>query len=644
MEPPADRLDEPLVGVTALDLAPGFPVNSAMIAGTREGNVLISSTGGASWSWGTKGLPADATVTDLTFGDGEIAAIVDYSAAYRSSDGGESWQPIPGLETEVTQLAYSPAYRQDGIVFAAGGGALLRSSDRGATWATVLPPNNCPINVALSPDLGVDRAPGIALAPRCNEIVISTDGGVSWQLVTRQGPEPGVGNLSNLKTAPDYLSTGRLLAQEDVQGLPLLSRDGGASWQRAFNPGDAPFLLGTIADVHFGPGTTLYATGRASLYDSHTSIWLSPNEGGTWSTIGLIPGYDRPALALGSDGTLWAGTGEGIFSYAGGAWRFVHPGGSRLQTIELAVEQGVALVNRPAGKYTTRVQLYEKPANAWQLAYEKNADRAPRRAFPVPNYPAERLILGLAQDYGGQIWVMTLRPDAPEPFQVVDAIPTGPGNSLAQYQVTYAGDYPASGRIELRHGSSGALYLSTDRGVTWSRPDPSEPGACERNPVSGFGTLWFGNAEVRNQLLCPLEEEQPYTGLAQPFEHGEMIRLASLAPPLDTTVYVLLPGWEGEPSWGTMPYYETDRPLPDPPAGLFSPDPLLKTAWLEGACCRPNARPAQETLGWGTAQAAGTTFARQQFEGGTMIWRQDRDEILVLISETTTDRFQAYGD
>jgi hypothetical protein len=641
MAPPAGQPDEPLVGVTALSLAPGFPADPAIVAGTRGSGVLLSSTGGRSWSWGTAGLPLDGTVSALTFGQGEIAAILDHSTAYRSRDGGATWQPIPGLENQVAQLAYSPAYAQDGIVFAVRGGALLRSADRGASWTSVLPPNNCPISVALSPAFDTDH---VALAPRCDQIVLSTDGGVSWQPVPREGPDLGVGNLSNLKTASDYPSSGRLLAQGDVQGLPLLSRDGGHSWEQAYNPQDAPFLLGNVGNAYFGDGTALYATGRTSLYDSQVSIWLSPDEGTTWFAIGLVPGYEQPPLRLGADGTLWAGTTEGIFSYSSGNWRLVHPGGNRLQVIDLALQQGVALVNQPAGKYTTRVQIYEKPAGAWQLFFQEIADMAPRRAFPAPDYPTERLILVLAQDYGGQIWVVTLRPDAAEPFHVVDTIPPGPGDSVAQYQVTYAADYAESGRIEVRQGYSGALYISTDRGVTWSRPDPAEPGACERTPVSGFGALWFGNAEVRNLLLCPLEDEKPYTGIVQPFQHGEMIRLASQTLPAEITIYALLPDWETGPSWGTMPYYDTNRPLPEPPAGFFSPDPLFKTAWLEGACCRPNAQPAEEALGWATAEATSTSFARQRFEGGTMIWRQDRDEILVLVSTATEDTYQVFPD
>jgi hypothetical protein len=641
MAPPAGQPDEPLVGATALDLAPGFPADPAIVAGTTGSGVLISSTGGQSWSWGTSGLPLEGTVNALTFGPGEIAAIVDHSTAYRSRDGGATWGPMPGLESDVAQVAYSPAYAQDGVVFAVRGGALLRSSDRGSTWGTVLPANNCPINIALSPAYGTDHT---ALAPRCDQIVLSTDGGMSWQSVPREGPNLGVGDLSNLKTSPDYPSSGRLLAQGDIQGLPLLSRDGGHSWERAYDPQDAPFLLGNVGNAYFGPGTTFYATGRTSLYDSQVSIWLSPNEGTTWFAIGLVPGYEGPPLRLATDGALWAATTEGIFRYVGGSWHFVHPGGSRLQVIDLALQQGVALVNRPAGKYTTRVQIYEKPAAAWQLDFEETANMAPRRAFPAPDYPADRLLLVLAQDYGGQIWVVSLRPDAPEPFQVVDAIPPGPGDSLPHYQVTYADDYPESGRIELRHGYSGALYISTDRGFTWSRPDPAEPGACERNPVSGFGALWFGDAEVRNLLLCPLEDEQPFPGIVQPFEHGEMIRLESETSPPEITIYALLPDWETGPSWGTMPYYETDRPLPEPPGGFFPPDPLLKTAWLEGACCRPNTQPAQEALGWATTEATSTSFARQRFEGGTMIWRQDRDEILVLFSTPTEDRYQVFPD
>jgi hypothetical protein len=93
-----------------------------------------------------------------------------------------------------------------------------------------------------------------------------------------------------------------------------------------------------------------------------------------------------------------------------------------------------------------------------------------------------------------------------------------------------------------------------------------------------------------------------------------------------------------------LPHYETVTPLPEHPAGFFPPDPRFHTAWVEGSCCHPNPLAIRDLLGWGTGEAAGVDIAMQRFEGGTMIWRSDRDEILVLERTAAGDRYTVYPD
>jgi hypothetical protein len=242
------------------------------------------------------------------------------------------------------------------------------------------------------------------------------------------------------------------------------------------------------------------------------------------------------------------------------------------------------------------------------------------------------------------IWVMALNPALAEPLVEIADIPAGSGDSVDRYRVDYAQDYATSGRIEIRHGSTGALYISTDRGQIWTRPDPAEPGACERNPVSGFGALWSGNDLIRGLLLCPLEDELPFQGTVQSFSHGELLRLDPINSLTHRQIFALVP-IEGEESvWGTLPHYETDVLPPDPPAGFVSPDPLFHTAWIDGQCCHPNPQPIRDLLGWGTSEAVTVEIAMQRFEGGTMIWRGDLDEILVLEQTDAGDRYTVYRD
>ncbi len=644
MPPPDGRPDAPLLGVTTLAVSPNYAAQPMLAAGTNGNGVLVSWIGGESWYWSTAGLPLTASVTSLVISSDEMTALVAPGAAYRSRDAGETWEPIPGLGEKVEQISYSPAYQNDGILFAVQRGALLRSADRGASWTTVLPSSGCPMNVALSPAFATDAT---AFAPRCDHVVRSSDGGLAWADVSNESGDLQVGDLMNLQVAPDYPESGRILAQGGVQGMPVLSDDGGRNWRRAYDHKKAPFVLGVLATVQFAPDSTLVAAGHKHLYDPRTSVWRSADDGQEWQVIARAAGLGGLVL---SSGAAWLGTPDGIFFDTGAGWRFLHPGGSQQSLVELPsvgpVEGGepvdVALARHGIDKYTTRIRLFEKPDGYWQLVFEHAANRSPRRAFPCPTYPEERLILLLGQDYGGGIWTMALRPETAETLTLLDDIPAGPGDSVDRYDVSYAEDYVASGRIELRHGHSGALYFSLDRGASWTRPDPAAPGGCQRSPVSGFGALWHENDAVRNRLLCPLEDEQPCIGTVQQFENGELLRLdPTPASPSGSQVLALLPTWE---AWGTLPAYEAEVAIPDTPAGFFPPAPALQVAWVNGECCYPLHQPVREVLGWATGEASDTHAARQRFEGGTMIWRGDRDEILVLEQTAEGARYTVYPD
>lgn len=634
MRPPPDQPDMPLVGVTAFAVHPRYPTFPYLAAGTQGNGVLVSQDGGNDWHWRTAGLPLDATITQLAFAPGELTAVTADGAAYRSRNGEQQWQPIAGLEGGVGQIAFSPSYEVDGTVFAIRDNALLRSADRGESWTVALASNGCPLNVAFSPTFPADRT---AFAPRCDHLVRSVDAGLSWVEVPLEGEGLEVGHFMNLQAVHN-----RLLAQGSTQGMPVYSTDGGRSWHAAYDPGQAPFTVGSLWDVvSLTPGGTTYAAGRSHMYDSVTTVWRSDDGGGNWYPVARTPGVGR--LVASTTQAVWLATPEGIFFDGGNGWLLQHPGGSQPELVGMPT-QGVALARRGVSKYTTQLRLFEQQDGQWQPVLEETTNKAPRRAFPSPNYPDERSILILGQDYGGSIWAMALRLQSGEPLAEIDDIPAGPGYSIDQYSVAYADDYTASGRVELRHGYSGALYISDDRGYTWTRPDPVQPGACQRNPVSGFGALWFGNADVRNRLLCPLDDEQLYSGTVQPFERGELLLLDPVMPSSYRQIYALIPDWAGESAWGTLPHYESAVTLPLPPSGLLAPDSVFHTAWVEGYCCRPNAVPAAEALGWATGAASSLDVALQHFEGGIMIWRGDRDEILVLEQAVERDFYSIWPD
>ncbi|MER3515273.1 MAG: hypothetical protein C4310_13500, partial [Chloroflexota bacterium] len=182
-----------------------------------------------------------------------------FTAAYRSRDGGATWEGYPGLSAPVSEIVYSPAYASDGTVFAVQGernsGRLLRSTNRGASWSEVLPLIACPLNLALSPAFASDRT---AFAPRCDHGVKSTDGGATWMDVPLESGDFAHGTLEmvHLQVLPGEPVGSHLLAQTFSQGLPRLSTDGGRNWVSPYDPVSVPFAYGVLQQVVISPEGT----------------------------------------------------------------------------------------------------------------------------------------------------------------------------------------------------------------------------------------------------------------------------------------------------------------------------------------------------------------------------------------------------
>jgi len=653
--PPPGRPEGPLLGLTALAVSPG----GRLVAGTSGNGVMVSDDSGASWRFYTAGLPAHGTVTAIVLAPdfdagGEAALLFEEPdaapAAYRSRDGGQTWEGYPGLNEPVYELVYSPAYPTDGIVFALQGeygrGRLLRSADRGASWSEVLPANGCPLNVALSPDASLFASDRTALAPRCDHVVKSTDGGLTWTDVPLESGDfsRDTARMSRLQVIPVEPAGSRLLAQIEGQNLPRLSDDGGRNWVKPYNEATLPFTYGSLRALLISPDyahdTSLYALGLGQLYATTSDLWRSTDGGRTWAGLAhtATPGCTvslQASAGFASDRRLWAATCEGLFRSddAGHSWRFVHPGGSQAwQPVGVARSAdgvGVAVSNQGGGRYVSRYLLFEDPGDGWRVTNIFSQNRTITAIFPSADFRHDRLILVVTTDYAGGVLAMALRLNE-EPRLAEMGLPYG--GAPQSYRVIYADDYATSGRISLYHGGSGALYRSTDRGRTWVHADPGEPGACLHTPVSGFGALWSANAEVRNRLMCATDDEWGFTGLAQSFEHGEMLRLIPLYPPGLTNrwVYALLPDATGGPA---LSYYAdfdvTPAPPPTPPPGLVAPDVTLLRAWQAPPACNLGPGPLRDLVGWATGPAHEVKFARQYFEGGGMIWRDDRHEIIV---------------
>jgi photosystem II stability/assembly factor-like uncharacterized protein len=106
--------------------------------------------------------------------------------AFRSADAGASWKTLPVGELE-NSAQIAPASDTVAVIEPSQLGALLRTTDGGATWATVYPSSNGAHAWAwlgftdASTGSGLQYASGSTSSAQPNEQLLrSTDGGAAW--------------------------------------------------------------------------------------------------------------------------------------------------------------------------------------------------------------------------------------------------------------------------------------------------------------------------------------------------------------------------------------------------------------------------------------------------------------------------------
>jgi photosystem II stability/assembly factor-like uncharacterized protein len=161
---------------------------------------------------------------------------------------------------------------------------------------------------AFSPDFEADRT---LFAGTWGGLFKSTDGGESWQRITRVyfGPP---GSITAVAVAPDYTDSGHVLAGGGWGGL-FLSQDGGLNWTANYS---VTAQAAVAYSPDFGSAGIAFAGGSNGLYKTA--------DGGTnWTEV-----LTRPLAALavsprfGADGRLFAG-GDGLYVSTDGGMSWI---------------------------------------------------------------------------------------------------------------------------------------------------------------------------------------------------------------------------------------------------------------------------------------------------------------------------------
>lgn len=405
-------------------------------------------------------LAAHPTVPGVLYGGGYLPGLV------RTTNGGASWQVLPGTPFAPSSLGIDPTrpatlYTSDSL----SGNTVLKSTDGGDHWRVVsrdLPSDFFPHQFEVDPS----RPSRIYATGNLHGIWRSVDGGVHWQpvsqaLLTRGNEVPIVavarrpagtvfagtsqqgivrsrnagnsweplrnglpaGNVTALAIAPGDPRT--VYASLRDQGI-FRSRDGGDSWEEAGDPALEGKLVLSIA-VHPRQPRTVYA----STFDANTlegGLFKTQDGGGRWRPAASASTPLVFALAFDSAATLYAGTTfeEG---FQGGVLRSTDGGGSWTR-----VSRGIP------GLTPSLASIAVDPAGGDTLVTGLNGFGVFRLAGDAEQWMRTRAGFDIPAPYG---------------VAVSEVVAGGPGTFYATY------------------ANSAQIWRSTNAGVTWRRlPGP----------------------------------------------------------------------------------------------------------------------------------------------------------------------------
>jgi photosystem II stability/assembly factor-like uncharacterized protein len=260
---------EALTQGTAHDalFAVAFDGNNGIATGA-PGRVLNSSDGGKTWI-NDKSFPVPLALLGADLKGGKAVVVGQMGLAYTRDEKG-AWKKS---DTGTTERLMNVSLNTHGLAVAVGSfGTVLKSTDAGASWASVAPDWNTYADEeqkaqGIQPHMSavnVAEDGTITIAGEFSLILRSNDGGASWKQLNK-----GAASIFALELRGD--NVGYAVGQD---GTILRSSDGGASWTAAIASGAGkPILLG----VH-SSGSTVVVAGMHDML-------ISKDDGKTWDHV-----------------------------------------------------------------------------------------------------------------------------------------------------------------------------------------------------------------------------------------------------------------------------------------------------------------------------------------------------------------------
>ncbi len=268
--------------------------------GTYPGGIFSSDDNGATWNRCNAGIGFPDIRHLVAAPWGTLFAVQGRGTGYlyRSSDSGKTWSPT-GVHNITTPagMAFDPPY-----AYVTSNFGVFVSSNDGLTWEA----RNAGIDAVDASDLLL-AGDTIFAATLGSGVFMSKDAGLSW--VPRNS-----GMIDYRISVLLRAENGALIAGSSP-GLCYISSDNGENWTPLVT---RLFELDIRAALRSGGGRLFLSgmlTSTGAPRRSFAGILRSMNDGATWAlcTDSLAP-FDVRCLAAASDGTLYAGGGDGLWS------------------------------------------------------------------------------------------------------------------------------------------------------------------------------------------------------------------------------------------------------------------------------------------------------------------------------------------